>query len=113
MADTRSKRIKNHSLTYHRREQLSTDIMQYETNQNTKLVIRYRRDVRIAVISLPLPEPDDIVLLEIENYVGFMHFDGLSNIKIDGKLWNVVDAPFVLEFIKNKPVLTIYVYHKN
>jgi hypothetical protein len=78
--------------------------MQYETNQNTRLIIRHRNTVAIA-------ESAEDILLEIENYVGAItHFEQYANLIINKHSYEVCNTTY--EFSDNKPVLTIYVYDK-
>ena len=80
--------------------------MQYETNQSTKLVIKTDYENRVAVISLPIQDHTKI-LLEIENYVGFMDFGIIKSIDIDNTTYQIMHC--TLEFIENKPVLSLFV----
>ena len=74
--------------------------MQHDTNANTRLIIKKQ-------FTIAHPERDDI-LLEIENYTGFMNFTLGMKITIQGQNYKYSFSS--LEFIDNKPEFTIYVH---
>jgi hypothetical protein len=83
--------------------------MQYETNQNTKLIIKLCTSTNVEACQ---------TMLEIENYTGFMNFNGLTGLTINGEQYDCNynasnHLRSYLEFIDNKPVLTLYVYYKH
>jgi hypothetical protein len=70
----------------------------YETNQNTKLVIRI------------IPEENWAPVLEIDNYTGFMNFDVVKELVVDGMAFTV--EHHIIEFVENKPIFHVFVRQK-
>jgi hypothetical protein len=77
--------------------------MQYDTNQNMKLIIKTNISGETEI--------SGDVLLTIENYLGpTSHLKQHGNLIINKHFYIISSTTY--EFINNKPILTLYVYDK-